>query len=234
MDFKAMPLYAQLVIVLVVCLAMGGAAYWFVYQNQYLEIAKLDKKLAELQKEIQQGLIMEAQLPEFKKEVKKLEAKLQTLKRILPEQREVAELIQKVKNLADLTNLTILTIKADALRPVEFYAEFPYTFEVEGTYHNLAGFFDKISKFSRIINITGTNIKGLQKAGSKAAAAAKKKESQESTISSKFLATTFVFIEQKDDGSDGGAAAGRKGKGGAKKGGGGAKKKGGGDGGGLE
>lgn len=212
MDFKQYPLYVQLIIILVVCVALGGLAYWFVYQGQYLQIEKQGKELAALQKEIQQGLIMEAQLPEFKKEVKKLEAKLQTLKRILPEQREVAELIQKVKNLADLTNLTIQNIRGESLKPIEFYAEFPYTFEVEGTYHNLAGFFDKISKFSRIININNTEIRGI--AGQPGS-----KSSQESTISSKFLATTFVFIEPKEEPTGGGAAAGRKGKGGSKKGG---------------
>jgi type IV pilus assembly protein PilO len=202
MDFKSLPLYVQLIIILVVCVAMGGLAYWFVYKGQYETIEKQEKKLAGLQKEIQQGLIMEAQLPEFKKEVKKLEAKLQTLKRILPEQREVAELIQKVKNLADLTNLTIINIKGQSLRPIEFYAEVPWTFEIEGTYHSLAGFFDKISKFSRIINITQTNIKAIQ------AKSGKGKVSQANTIHAKFVATTFVFIEESADGGDG--AAGRR------------------------
>ena len=215
MDFKSYPLYVQLIIILVVCVAMGGLAYWFMYKGQYEQIEGQEKKLAALQKEIQQGLIMEAQLPEFKKEVKKLEAKLQTLKRILPEQREVAELIQKVKNLADLTNLTIINIKGQPLRPIEFYAEFPYQFEVQGTYHNLAGFFDKISKFSRIINITGSLIKGLNQAAQKG-----KKTSDAYTISAQFNATTFVFIEDKSgDSGEGGAAARRGGKRGGKKGG---------------
>lgn len=207
MDFKSLPLYVQLIIVLVVCVAMGGLAYWFIYKGQYESIQRQEKKLAELQKEIQQGLIMEAQLPEFKKEVKKLEAKLQTLKRILPEQREVAELIQKVKNLADLTNLTIIEIKGQTLRPIEFYAEFPYLFEVEGTYHNLAGFFDKISKFSRIINITQTEIKAIKQ---KAGKSKKGVSSQSSTIEAKFMATTFVFIEESADETSGGAASGRR------------------------
>ena len=208
MDFKALPLYVQLIIMLVVCVALAGLAYWFVYKGQYEEIAGQEKRLADLQKEIQQGLIMEAQLPEFKKEVKKLEAKLQTLKRILPEEREVAELIQKVKNLADLTNLTILDIKAQKLRPIDFYAEFPYNFKVEGTYHNLAGFFDKISKFSRIININKTKIDTL---GGKRAKV-KKRNSQSNTISAQFTATTFVFLQESQM-EDNEGAAGRKKKG---------------------
>lgn len=215
MDFKQYPLYVQLIIILVVCLALGGLAYWFVYKGQYENIQKQEKNLAALQKEIQQGLIMEAQLPEFKKEVKKLEAKLQTLKRILPEEREVAELINKVKNLADLTNLTLISIKGAPLRPVDFYAEFPYAMTVEGTYHNLASFFDKISKFSRIINITGTEIVAIKTKSAKA--------SSDNTINAKFMATTFVFIEQADGGAE--STKGRKkGAGGGKKKGGGAKK----------
>ncbi len=198
MDFKSFPLYVQLIIIAVVCLSLAGLAYWFVFKGQNEQIQERGKRLAKLQKEIQQGLIMEAQLPEFKKEVKKLEAKLQTLKRILPEERDVAELIQKVKNLADLTNLTILGFKSQPLRPVEFYAEFPFAFSVEGTYHNLAGFFDKISKFSRIINISGSDIKGIKQRGR-----SRSRNSDVNTITAKFLATTFVFIQEEDDGGRG-------------------------------
>lgn len=209
MDFRGYPLYVQLIIILVVCMALVGLAYWFIYKGQYQTLEEQQSRLDGLNKEIQQGLIMEQQLPEFKKEVKKLEAKLQTLKRILPEQREVAELIQKVKNLADLTNLTIKTVTSEPLRPVEFYAEYPWKFQIEGTYHNLAGFFDKISKFSRIINVTDAEIRAI---GQQA------KSSQASTIESTFLATTFVFIEEKNDETAGGAAASRTGpEGGGKK-----------------
>ncbi|MFN7974523.1 MAG: type 4a pilus biogenesis protein PilO [Acidobacteriota bacterium] len=222
MDFKGYPLYVQLIIILVVCLALVGLAYWFVYKAQYEHLEQQQQRLDGLNKEIQQGLIMEQQLPEFKKEVKKLEAKLQTLKRILPEQREVAELIQKVKNLADLTNLTIKTVTSEPLRPIEFYAEYPWKFEIEGTYHNLAGFFDKISKFSRIINVTDAEIRAIQQQASRS--------SQASTIESTFLATTFVFIEEKTDDTAGGAAEARTEGGGGKKGG----KKGGKDGGAFE
>ena len=67
-------------------LGFAAAALLYVLQlRPYWEAQyQLDVAMAKSQKRIQQGLIMEAQLPEFRKEVEKLAAKLEVLDRILP------------------------------------------------------------------------------------------------------------------------------------------------------
>ena len=71
---------------------------------------------------------------------------------------------------------------AGALRPVEFYREFPINMDVVGDYHDLGVFFDRISKYSRIINVDNVQI-GANSSG-------------KGSIHSTFTATTFVYDDR--------------------------------------
>jgi type IV pilus assembly protein PilO len=63
------------------------------------------------------------------------------------------------------------------------YAEVPIRLQAEGTYHNLGQFFDRISKFPRIINVSEISIRAKNEAGSS------------NTIVAECTATTFVLQE---------------------------------------
>ena len=63
------------------------------------------------------------------------------------------------------------------------HVEWPITLELDGTYHNLGMFFDRISKFSRIINISNVVIR------------ARTEVEQNATIDAECTATTFVLLE---------------------------------------
>jgi Tfp pilus assembly protein PilO len=65
----------------------------------------------------------------------------------------------------------------------KLYAEIPYKLQAEGTYHNLGAFFDQISKFPRLINVSGISIK------------AKTPVEPGRTITAECVATTFVLQE---------------------------------------
>ena len=56
--------------------------------------------------------------------------------------------------------------------------------EVSGGYHALASFFDKVSKLSRIVNVTGLSMDGSRVVGDAV------------FIQDKFVATTFAAEEQ--------------------------------------
>ena len=65
------------------------------------------------------------------------------------------------------------------------YAALPYKLKAEGTYHNLGLFFDRISKFPRIINVGDIIIK------------AKSAQEANATIDAECTATTFVLQENQ-------------------------------------
>ena len=65
------------------------------------------------------------------------------------------------------------------------YAALPYRLTAEGSFHDLGFFFDRISKFPRIINVGDISIKAHQKPEPGA------------TIQAELVATTFVLQESK-------------------------------------
>lgn len=184
MDFKKLPFWGQFVVVLLMAGALVGVA-WMAYPN-FGEMSRQNIEnqatLESLQAEIRKGQAIEAKLPEFEREIENLQAKLSDLVAILPTGPETGELLKWVKNLADQSNLELKTFNPGQLRPVEFYKEFPITMEVNGDYHDLGVFFDRISKYSRIINVSGVNV-------------ASNRDGRGS-IRSTFTATTFVYDER--------------------------------------
>jgi type IV pilus assembly protein PilO len=184
MDFKRLPFWGQFAMVAIMSGALVAVA-WMAYPN-FGEMAKKNvadrSRLEGLQTEIRKGQAIEAKLPEFEREIENLQAKLNDLLSILPTEPETGELLKWVKNLADQSNLDLKRFSPNGLRPVEFYKEFPITMEIEGDYHDLGVFFDRISKYSRIINVSNVNITA--------------KGQGRGSIVSNFIATTFVYDDK--------------------------------------
>ncbi len=101
---------------------------------------------------------MARQLPEFRKEIGTLEARLESLKPILPDERDVGDLLRRVQTLATQSNLQVRGFSRRRLRPRRCMRSGRSRCELEGNYHNLGLFLDQVSKFPRIINIGGINV----------------------------------------------------------------------------
>src|SRR5436190_21180722 len=119
------------------------------------EIAAADTKIGELEEKIQQGRAAERKLPQFREEVRRLELELDKLRRILPSSRNTDEIIKKVKSLVDQGDFVLhkMTFPHPAAPGSDPYVEWPISITVDGRYHNLAILFNRLSNFSRIINV---------------------------------------------------------------------------------
>jgi type IV pilus assembly protein PilO len=187
MDLKKIPFWGQFAIVAAMSLALVAVA-WYAYPN-FGQMAKKNAsdqaRLEGLQAEIRKGQAIEAKLPEFEREIENLEIKLSDLLAILPTEPETGELLKWVKNLADQSNLELKQFNPGGLRAKEFYKEFPIKMDVVGGYHDLGVFFDRVSKYSRIINVGGVSINGAS--------------GRRGSIRAKFTATTFVYDEKRGE-----------------------------------
>ena len=174
---------AQLAAYVAISAASAGAFYYFLEMPVRARLATQQTELDSVRARIDKGLATARQLPEFRKEVTDLQNKLESLRPILPEEKDAADLLRRVNMLAAQSNLTIRGFKPQAITTRELHAEWPISLELEGTYHNLGLFLDRVSKFPRIINVSGMSIQGKNEAQSTA------------TIAITCTATTFVLIE---------------------------------------
>ena len=207
LNLKDKPWYFGAAIGLVLAVAIWGVAYWQLVTPKKGELAKRDQKLAQLQEKIQKGRAAKAKLPQFREEVRRLELELDKLLRILPARRNTADLLRRIRALTEQGDFDLKRFTPGGFSNKGFYSEWPIAIDLDGSYHNLALLFDRISRFSRIINIGDLKISKIRGRGA---------ERSEHTISASFRALTFVYQEEEESSSPPAAKKG-KGKKGAKR-----------------
>ena len=183
LNLNKLPWYGQMGLFVALGLALIGGFYWFYAVPAQEEMATREQRLASIRVEIAKGATTANQLNEFRQQVAELEGRLESLKAVLPEQKDVADLLRRIQTLATQSNLAIRGFKPAPSVTKQLHAEWPIALQLDGTYHNLAMFFDRVSKFSRIINVSNIAIH------------AKDKPEPNSTITVDCVATTFVLLE---------------------------------------
>ena len=192
LSLSKLPWYAQLgAFVLVSAAAVFG--FWHFYVSEInTDIEMRETRLTAVRADIAKGVATAKQLPQFQAQVTELENRLENLRQVLPEEKDVADILRRIQGLAVKSNLAIQRFQPGKVVQQKLYAEIPYKLQAEGTFHNLASFFDQISKFPRIINVSEISIK------------AKTPPEANRTIVAECVATTFVL----QDGVIGGAKGG--------------------------
>ena len=180
--FEKLPFWGQLAVFVAIAAAIVGVAYWLWpgIEDQGMQIDRLKGELSSKQAQIDEGRAIEQKLPEFEAEIASLERKLGDIQQILPSRTETGDLLRWIKNLGDQSNLDLNSFGPGTLKPVEFYKEFPIDMQVTGRYHDLGIFLDRVSKYSRIVNVDNLNMSAT-------------KSKMEKSISASFTATTFVY-----------------------------------------
>lgn len=185
LNFSKQPWYVQVGVFCALSVA-AVVAFYFLYASPAQEEAAIkEQQLQGLKAEIDKGHITERKLPQFRGQVAALEARLEGLKAVLPEEKDIADLLRRMQTLALQSNLVIRSIKPAAVVTRTLHAEVPHDLEFDGSYHNLGMFLDRLSRLSRIVNVSDLAIKN------------KDKPEPTSTITAKCRATTFVLLDAK-------------------------------------
>jgi type IV pilus assembly protein PilO len=204
LGLNKLPWYGQ---VLLFAVIGGGGIYAYHYffgAGLRQELKTKETQLAREHQDIAKGRAAEKRLGEFRAELADLEARFETLKAVLPEQRDVADMLRRIQTLATGSSLVVKAFRPQAVANKQLHQEWPMALELDGTYHSLARFFDQVSKVPRIINVGGIAIK----------AKPEKDAVDGTTITATCTATTFVLLDKpvqpKKQGGRPGAPAGAK------------------------
>lgn len=182
LSLSKMPWYGQIGAFVVLSLAAAGVFWNWYAQPAQASIDERRAQLATIRTEIQRGRATAARLPQFRREVAELEAQLERLRAVLPEEQDVADLLRRVQGMATQSNLTIRGFTPRVVAKKQMHMEWPIGLELEGSYHDLGDFLERISKFPRIINVGEIHVKSRQAATGP-------------TVTAELTATTFVLIE---------------------------------------
>lgn len=155
------------------------------------QLASMEVALTDLRAQIEEGQTAQRQLPRFREEVRQLELQLDRLLRILPARRNTPDLLRRVRALAEQGDFDLLRFTPRDLVEKDFYSEYPISMSLQGDYHNLALFFEQVSRFPRIMNIDNLKIDALSA------------NDAVHTLAASFEAKTFVYVEEPEETEDG-------------------------------
>ncbi len=167
----------------VIAALLAGAFYYFWWTDKAMERDRLQKNLSDLNVQIAELNVVKANLPALEKEVEQLSLRLDQLRRILPPAKETPDLMKRLQALASQSNLKIKSFTPGTASQKSFYQEWPIEILVDGTYPNLATFFDRVGRLPRIVNIGNL----------RTATAPKQNFSQ--TLTAQYTAMTYVYSE---------------------------------------
>jgi type IV pilus assembly protein PilO len=162
------------------------AGYWLLsYQPAQEARRSLVARSQELQRSLNNARSIANNVAGFETEVAGLERDLDLALKQLPNRKQFEDLLQDISTAGKKVGVTIKSIDRDNEIRRDFYAEVPFKIELEGTYHDLARFFEMVASLPRIVNMGGLDIKVAN-------------ESRQSTrLKVTGLATTFRFLSDE-------------------------------------
>jgi Tfp pilus assembly protein PilO len=153
------------------------------------------QKRTKLNQDVTQLQVYKQRYGELKQQMDGLSKQLDTLKTIVPEEKETDEFIRLLQGAASASNVSIRRLTAAAIVPKEYHYEMPFEVQADGPYFNILDFFGRLSRLSRIINVGDLVFDDPDKSKG-----AKYPTRPGTTVSGIFTATTY-FTKPADTGA---------------------------------
>ncbi len=161
--------------------------FWLYFYSPALKaLTKLEEQRDTLETQIAYERRLARNLDKFRKEVGELDEKLASLLLELPNKKEIPDLLESISNLARDAGLDVSLFKPKGEVLKEFYAEVPVEMSVEGSFHQVASFFDEIGQLPRIVNINQIALRDP------------KVSDERITVKSDCVATTFRYLDEEE------------------------------------
>jgi len=186
----------------VIVALVGGLYVWLFYLPKANELEGQRAQQLQLQRRLSEVRAVAENLDKFQQEIEALERKLKVALRQLPDSKELPVLLTDVNTLGKNAGLEIKAFKPSPEVKRDFYAEVPIEIQFNGKFHDIAAFFDQVSRLPRIVNVNKMAIK----IGSE--------NTQETVLAVTGEATTFRFLDESEQAPPPSAAGAKGGKGG--------------------
>ena len=100
-----------------------------------------------------------ANLDKYRKQIAEMEDSFEALKKQLPDDTEVPDLVDDIDEKGAQSRLVIDSVKLQPEKPAEFYIELPIDIKVSGGYHEFGAFISGIAGMPRIVTLHDFAIK---------------------------------------------------------------------------
>jgi type IV pilus assembly protein PilO len=153
----------QLTLLVGVAALLYAGVWYFVTADIRTEVAQLNEQVAALQAKNEAARVATQRINEFRALYASKAAEYEELKVLLPEQREITNVLQGLQDNAKDSRLIMMRFNPRDDAQVDMIMAKPVEVEVDSNFANLHSFFDKMAKLPRIVSISDFKINQLDK-----------------------------------------------------------------------
>ena len=106
-----------------------------------------------LNDEVKRLQYFDVQKSQLTADIQAMQKELDTLKSIVPDDKQVDEFIKAMSESARASNVSLRRLTAKPIEPKDYFYEVPFEVAVDGPYFQVMEFFERLSRLSRIINV---------------------------------------------------------------------------------
>lgn len=177
--FKALAWHWQLLVLVGIASIIYLGVWYFVTSGTRAETQTINDEVSQLQAKNQAAQIATQRINEFRSLYASKSAEYDELKVLLPEVREITNVLQGLQDTARDSRLIVMRFSPRDDTQQEGFMAKPVEVEVDSNFTNLRAFFEKMAKLQRIVSISDFNLKQLEK------------QTAEKTLHAQFLLTAY-------------------------------------------
>lgn len=145
---------AQAIMCAVLSIGVLFAAWKVLIEPERAVVQVRRARLAAVNADVAKATLVAQRLPAVLKEIASLEAALLQTTAVLSDEKDAQVVLRGLHGLASESNLSISSFTPKPIAEREQYTEWPIEVSLEGGYHDLARFFDRVASDPRLISVS--------------------------------------------------------------------------------
>lgn len=160
-DFNAAgawPLPIKIATIVLVSALVAGAGIYYITLDQLNELEQLENKEQQLRKTFASKQKKAINLPDYREQLKQIEASLGEMIKQMPTKAEVANLLIDISQTGLASGLEFRLFQPAGIIRKDFYSELPIKINVIGEYQELGLFVSGLASLPRIVTVHNIDI----------------------------------------------------------------------------
>lgn len=153
------PIAGRIFMWLSVLIVIILGTYFLVVKDKNVQLDAAERQELTIKKDFEAKAFEAANLDKYRKQIAEMEDSFEALKKQLPDDTEVPDLVDDIDEKGTQSRLVINSVKLQAEKPAEFYIELPIEIKVSGGYHEFGAFVSGIAGMPRIVTLHDFSIK---------------------------------------------------------------------------
>ncbi len=180
-SFHELSSRTQIAIFALLSLTTIGAAWQVLIGPERTELATRRARLSALQSDVARAAATAKRLPQLEQEIATLERSLVATTAVLPDEKDAQDVLRQLHALASESELSLTSFTPKAVTEKSQYSEWPIELGLDGGYHDLGRFFDRIASLPLLVSVSNLHLKAHPQPGGTG------------SLTASCTATTFVF-----------------------------------------